>query len=253
MKKFTSGIFVLLMMAVIYSCGQKQPKDALGLLAEIDKNDPANTLSAGEKKNGWQLLFDGKTTDGWHGYNLKIFPDCWEIEDGSLTMNTTGSGESLDIITNKMYRDFALSVEYKLTKAANSGIIYQIAEDPKYKFPYETGPEFQVIDHENWPDTLESWQINGANYAMYPPLVQPYKPLGEWNQLFLVVKGNSVTQILNGEVVVKYEKNSEEWNKLRNSGKWTAFPDWGKFDEGYISLQNHGTKVWYRSIKIKEI
>jgi hypothetical protein len=88
---------------------------------------------------------------------------------------------------------------------------------------------------------------------MYPPLAKPYKPLGDWNQLFLVVKGNSVTQILNGVVVVKYEKNSEEWNKLRNSGKWLAFPDWGKFDEGYISLQNHGTKVWYRSVKIKEI
>jgi hypothetical protein len=253
MKKLTSPILILLLMAVIFSCGTKQPKDATGLLAEIDKNDAPNTLSRGEKKNGWQLLFDGKTTDGWHGYNLKVFPDCWSIEDGSFTMNTTGSAESLDIITNKIYRDFALSLEYKLTKAANSGIIYQIAEDPRYKFPYETGPEFQVIDHQNWPDTLESWQINGANYAMYPPLVQPYKPLGEWNQLFLVVKGNSVTQILNGEVVVKYEKNSEEWTKLRNSGKWTAFPDWGKFDEGHISLQNHGTKVWYRSIKIKEI
>jgi len=253
MKKLVSVIFVLLTVTTIFIIGQKKPKSPEGLYAEIDKNSPINTLSSGEKKNGWQFLFDGKTTDGWHGYNLKVFPDCWAIEDGSLTMNTTGSAESLDIITNRMYRDFALSLEYKLTKAANSGIIYQIAEDPKYKFPYETGPEFQVIDHENWPDKVEDWQINGANYAMYPPLVKPYKPLGEWNQLFLVVKGNSVTQILNGEVVVRYEKYSEEWNKLRNSGKWNAFPDWGKFDKGYISLQNHGTKVWYRSIKIKEI
>jgi len=254
MKKLTSGLLVLIMMTIIISCSQKQPKDASGLLSEIDKNDAPNTLSPAEKKIGWQLLFDGKTTDGWHGFNMTTFPDCWAVEDGSLTMNTTGAAESLDILTPKMYRNFALSLEYKLTKGANSGIIFQIAEDMKYKFPYETGPEFQVIDHENWPrDTLTEWQINGANYAMYPPLVKPYKPLGEWNQLFLVVKGNSVTQILNGEVVVRYEKYSEEWNKLRNSGKWTAFPDWGKFDEGYISLQNHGTKVWYRSIKLKEI
>jgi hypothetical protein len=140
-----------------------------------------------------------------------------------------------------------------MTKGANSGVIFQIAEDPKYKFPYETGPEFQVIDHENWPDKLEDWQINGANYAMYPPLVRPYKSLGEWNHLFLLVDGNQVTQILNGEIVVEYEKNSEEWLKLRNSGKWVNFPDWGKFDEGVISLQNHGTKVWYRNIKIKEL
>jgi hypothetical protein len=253
MKTLINVAFLFLFMIIITGCGPSKPKDALGLYAELDKSSGPNVQTEKEEKDGWQLLFDGKTTEGWHGYNLTIFPDCWAVEDGSLTMNTTGSSESLDILTSKMYRDFALSLEYKLTKAANSGIIYQIAEDPKYKFPYETGPEFQVIDHQNWPDTLADWQINGANYAMYPPMVQPYKPLGEWNQLFLVVKGKSVTQILNGEVVVKYEKNSEEWNKLRNSGKWTAFPDWGKYDEGYISLQNHGTKVWYRSIKIKEI
>jgi hypothetical protein len=253
MKKSTSGILILIMLLFIIAFTQKQSKDPLALYAEIDKKDAPNTLTPGEKKNGWQLLFDGKTTNGWHGYNLKIFPDCWIIEDGALTMITTGSNESLDILTNKKYRNFALSLEYKLTKAANSGIIYQIAEDPKYKFPYETGPEFQVIDNENWPDKLEDWQINGANYAMYPPLVKPYKALGQWNQLFLVVNGNSVTQILNDQVVVKYEKYSDEWTKLKNSGKWKQFPDWGKFDEGFISLQNHGTKVWYRSIKIKEI
>ena len=109
-------------------------------------------------------------------------------------MNTKGSGESQDIITNKKYRNFALSVEYKLTPAANSGIIYQIEEDTIYKFPYETGPEFQVIDHEGWPDKLEEWQINGSNYAMYPPKAKPFKPVGEWNNLFLYVKDNKVTQ-----------------------------------------------------------
>lgn len=253
MKKLLLGFIIIALMTLSMSCSQKVQKDALGLCAEIDKTDAPNTLTSTEKKDGWKLLFDGKTTDGWHGYNLKVFPDCWAIEDGSFTMNTTGSAESLDIITNKMYLNFALSLEYKLTRAANSGIIFQVIEDPKYKFPYETGPEFQVIDHQNWPDSLADWQMNGANYAMYPPIAKPYKELGDWNQLFLVVNGNSVTQILNGVVVVKYEKNSEEWTKLRNSGKWTAFPDWGKFDEGYISLQNHGTKVWYRSIKIKEL
>jgi hypothetical protein len=252
MKKLFSVILVFL-TAIIICFGQVKPKSPEALCGEIDKKSPPNTLASGEKQDGWKLLFDGKTTNGWHGYNLKIFPDCWIIEDGSLTMTTTGSAESQDIITNKIYHDFALSIEYKLTRAANSGVIYQVAEDPKYKFPYETGPEFQVIDHQNWPDKLEEWQINGANYAMYPPLIQPYKPLGEWNQMCLVVKGNFVTQILNGSVVVTYEKYSDDWKKRKNSGKWTSFPDWGKFDEGYISLQNHGTKVFYRSIKIKEL
>ena len=214
---------------------------------------PPNTLTTKGKEKWLAVVVRWKTTNGWHGYNLKVFPDCWAIDDGSFTMNSQGSQEDQDIITNKKYASFALSVDYKLTKAANSGVIFQVAEDPKYKFPYETGPEFQIIDHENWPDKLEDWQINGANYAMYPPLLKPYKPLGEWNQLFLVVNGNEVTQILNGEVVVRYVKYSDEWTKLRNSGKWANFPDWGKFDEGYISLQNHGTKAWFRNIKIKEL
>ncbi|NSW93429.1 MAG: DUF1080 domain-containing protein [Bacteroidales bacterium] len=247
------SVILPLLMAVI-SCSQKPPKGSpLSLLAEIDKKAEPNTLTSKEKSAGWVLLFDGTTSNGWRGYNMSEFPDCWAIEDGALTMNTTGGGESQDIITTRKYKNFALSLEYKLTKSANSGIIYQIEEDTIYKYPYETGPEFQVIDHEGWPDKLEDWQINGANYAMYPPKAKPYKPVGEWNHAMLIVNGNKVTQILNGEIVVEYEKYSDEWNKLRNSGKWVDYPDWGKFDEGYISLQNHGTKVWYRSIKLKEL
>lgn len=239
-------------LCLIVSCGPSKT-DAPSLYSEVNKNAAPNTLSDDEKKDGWQLLFDGKSTNGWHGFNMNGFPDSWAIENESLTMNSMDSAENQDILTDKKYRDFALSLEYKLTPAANSGVLYQIEENPKYKFAYETGPEFQVIDHEGWPDKLEDWQINGSNYAMYPPKAKPFKPVGEWNQLLLVVKGNKVTQMLNGEIVVEYEKNSDEWNKLRNSGKWTDFPDWGKFDEGHISLQNHGTKVWYRDIKLKEL
>ncbi len=253
MKKSKLLVAVCLLGFAFPSGFAQSAKGALALYQELDRNSRPNTLGNGEKGNGWKILFDGKTTDGWHGYNMEVFPTCWIIEEESFTMTSKGGGEDQDIITNKIYRNFAFSIDYKLTKAANSGIIFQVGEDKKYKFPYETGPEFQVIDHENWPDPLEDWQINGANYAMYPPVAKPYKPLGEWNHLLLVVDGNQVTQLLNGVVVVKYEKNSPEWIKLRNSGKWAQFPDWGKFDEGYISLQNHGTKVWYRNIKVKEL
>ncbi len=253
MKKILIPGLMGLMTLLVISCGKTPSQRAQTLYGEIAWETNPNTLSAAEKENGWQLLFDGKTTEGWHGYNMEIFPDCWAIENSALTMNSLGGSEDQDIITNRKYRDFALSLEYMLTAGANSGVIFQVEEDPKYKYPYETGPEFQVIDHENWPDPLEDWQINGANYAMYPPMTRPYKPVGAWNDLLLVVKGNDVIQMLNGEVVVTYEKHSDEWNKLRNSGKWVDFPDWGKYDDGYISLQNHGTKVWYRSIKLKEI
>ncbi len=253
MKKSNGAIVFCILAFILVSAGAPAQVRSATRSSKPAKNSSLNTLTRSEKADGWKLLFDGKTTTGWHGYNMKIFPDCWTIEDGSLTMNSKGGGEDQDIITNKSYRNFILVADYKLTNGANSGIIFQVSEDPKYKYPYETGPEFQVIDHENWPDKLEDWQINGANYAMYPPMARPYKPVGEWNSLKLEVNGNQVTQYLNGKLVVKYEKYSSEWMKLRNSGKWSGFPDWGKFEEGYISLQNHGTKVWYRNIKIKEL
>jgi hypothetical protein len=253
MKNRTTTVLLGLAMILLASCGPSGKTGPLALHGEIDRSAAPNTLAEPEKDKGWELLFDGTSTNGWHGYNMQEVPDFWIIEDQAFSMTTEGGGESQDIITDKTYKNFAFSVEFRLTKGANSGIIFQVKEDPKYKFPYETGPEFQVIDHENWPDPLEDWQICGANYAMYPPKTKPFRPVGEWNQALLVVNGNQVTQILNGEVVVEYEKYSEEWQKLRDSGKWADFPDYGKYDEGHISLQNHGTKVWYRNIKIKEL
>ncbi len=250
MKKLFYYFLAVSCILSFSSCAEKKDP-VLKLYEQISDTKDPNTLSEKEKEEGWILLFDGKTGAGWHGFNQQGIPACWGIEDGCFTMNSVSGGEEQDIITDQSYRNFAFTVEYKLTKGANSGIIFQLKEDTVYKYPYETGPEFQIIDQDNWPDPLEDWQIHGANYAMYPPLEKPYNTVGEWNKLLLVVNGNEVTQMINGVVVVKYTKYSDEWNKLRNSGKWTDFPDWGKFDEGRLSLQNHGTKVWYRSIKIK--
>ena len=241
-------------MILVCSCSYKPTKDPVALYNEIDKTAAPNTLTKKEAKAGWQLLFNGTTPTGWHGYNMTGIPDCWTIEDGALTMNTTGGAESQDIITDKTYKSFAFYTEFKVTKGANSGLIFQVAEDTMYHFPYETGPEFQVIDAEGWENSeLEEWQICGANYAMNPPMAKPYRPVGEWNQAMIVVDGNDVTFMLNDSVTVKYTKYSEEWTKNRDSGKWADYPDYGKYDEGHISLQNHGTKVWYRNVFLKEL
>jgi hypothetical protein len=253
MANSTTKILAGVLMILVCSCSYKPTKDPIALFNEIDKEAAPNTLTKKEAKAGWQLLFDGNTTTGWHGYNMTGIPDCWTIEDGSLTMNTTGGAESQDIITDKSYKSFAFYAEFKVTEGANSGIIFQVAEDTIYHFPYETGPEYQVIDMEGWPGQLEEWQICGANYAMNPPMVKPYKHAGEWNQALIVVDGNDVTFILNDSITVKYTKYSEEWTKNRDSGKWADYPDYGKYDEGHISLQNHGTKVWYRNVMLKEL
>ena len=228
-------------------------EDAMDLYNEIDMEDDANQLTVEETQNGWSLLFDGQTTAGWRGYNMDSLPGGWVVEGDALKVTTEGQKENLGIITKNIYESFALSLECKLTEGANSGLLYQVKEDTAYRYPYETGPEFQIIDHENWATPLEPWQIMGANYAMYPPKAKPFREVGQWNHLMLVVDGHHVTQLLNGEVVVDYEKYSEDWNQRRNSGKWEDFPDWGTFDRGHIALQNHGAVVWFRDIKLREL
>jgi len=245
---------VVILFTMAGCSGNKNSNLAKQLWSEIDLTAADNTLAAKEKENGWQLLFDGKTLNGWHGYNMNEVPGVWFVTDGNIMVDGEGGGEEQqDLVTNKTYRKFAFTVEYKLSKGSNSGIIFQAKEDPKYKYSYETGPEFQLIDHDAWYDPLEDWQIHGANYAMYPPKAKPYNPVGEWNRLLLVVDGNDVTQIINGVETASYTKYSDEWNTKRNSGKWTDFPDWGKFDEGPVVIQNHGTKLWFKNVKIKEL
>ena len=254
MKRTIIPLILIFCTSIFFACNNSGSTDAGTLMAELDKDVPLNELGSAEKKAGWKLLFNGESLDGWRGFNLEQAPDCWRVEDGVLKIINAGGAESAEgIITDKKYTAFALSVEFKLTKAANSGILYHVGEDTKYTYAYETGTEYQLIDQDGWPDPLEDWQISGANYAMHPPKTKPFKRVGEWNRALLIVDGNSVTHVLNGEVIVEFEKHSDEWKKLRDSGKWSDYPDYGKFDEGHICLQNHGTIVHFKNIKIKEL
>ncbi len=254
MKRLILYLSLAVFVISFFACNNTQSTDSDSLLSELDNDAPLNKLTSKEKRAGWILLFDGQSLDGWRGFNLEKAPECWKVEDGILKIINAGGAESAEgIITDKKYLAFALSLEFQLTPAANSGILYHVGEDPKYTYAYETGTEYQLIDHDGWPDPLEGWQICGANYAMHAPKVRTFKPVGEWNRALLVVEGNKVTHVLNGEVIVEYVKYSDEWIKLRNSGKWSDFPDYGRFDEGHICLQNHGTIVYFKNIKINEL
>jgi hypothetical protein len=243
-------VLCLLAGALLVSCNGKK---CIGQQLGLDVNAPLNTLTESEAAAGWSLLFNGNDFTGWHGYNLTGIPSEWSVEEGALTMNYVDGAESQDVITDQVYTDFILSVEYKMTPKANSGILFQVKEDTLYRYSYETGPEFQIIDNAGWPDKLEDWQQNGSNYAMYVAQGEFEKPIGEWNNLLLIVDKNHVTQYENGVKVVEYDKYSDDWTQCRNSGKWKDYPDYGKFDEGNIALQNHGTKVFFRNIKLKNL
>jgi hypothetical protein len=206
---------------------------------------PPNTLTAKEKAEGWKLLFDGKTTDGWRGYKKEKMPDGWKVENGALAR----AGGGGDIVTIEQFDNFELSLEWKISEGGNSGIMYHVTEE--FGAPYETGPEMQVLDNAKHGDGKNPLTSAGACYALYPPVKDVTKPVGEWNLVKLVCKGAHVEHWLNGTKLLEYEYGSDEWNKKIEGSKFKAWPKFGKNPKGHIDLQDHGNLVWFRNIKIR--
>ncbi len=214
----------------------------------------SNTLTPEEQKEGWRLLFNGKDLDGWKGYNLDSMPDNWSVEEGCLVCLGKGSDMRGDLITVQEFGDFDLKLEWKLSPGGNSGIFYRVVEAPQYPTPYVTGPEYQLIDQLGWKGKkLADWQTTGAAYAVYPPVNPRIKPALEWNTAEIVVKGNHVIHYLNGAKVVEYDLQSEDWKKRVSESKWKDHPEYGMASKGHIGLQDHGSRIWFRNIKIREL
>lgn len=213
-------------------------------------SQPDNTLTESEKKAGWQLLFDGKTIDGWRPFKNREL-DSWEVLNGELHTKRENQIKHGDLITKQQYADFELKVDWKVEKGANSGIIYHVLET--HDISYETGPEYQLIDDVNYSEKLEDWQKSGADYAMHAPGSLMAKPAGEYNQTRLVVKGDHIEHWLNGVKVADFHAWTPEWEQLKNAGKFKDYPDYGKAKKGYIALQDHGGGVWFKNIKIRKL
>jgi hypothetical protein len=224
----------------------------LGLLTACGRaaDEPApNTLTDKEKADGWKLLFDGKTTDGWHAFRGKDIPDVWKVIDGALVVSPKNGKKGGDIVSNDEYESFELAFEWKVTKGANSGIMYRVSEEKGQ--PYETGPEYQVLDNKGHGDGKDPKTSAASCYALYAPVKDFTRPIGEWNRGRIVVNGNHVEHWLNGEKVVEYDFGSDDWNKRVEASKFAKMERFGKEKKGRIDLQWHGDEVAYRNIKIK--
>lgn len=210
-----------------------------------------NKLSKEEAKNGWHLLFDGKTLDNWRTYKKAKLN--WEVVDGSLHNKNHDASEAArgDLLTVKKYKDFAFSCEWKISPEGNSGIIYRCSEE--FKQPYFTGPEYQVIDNEGYKGKLTETQKAGANYDMEANTTAATKPVGQWNSTTIIVNGNHVEHWLNGTKVLEYEINSEKWLAQKEKSKWKNAKKYGQEPEGHIDLQDHGHEVWFRNMKVREL
>jgi len=205
-------------------------------------------LSKKEKKEGWVLLFDGVTSSGWKKFNGQSFPEKgWKIENGVLTTDPGGKGG--DIITDQEFSDFELSIDFKITKGANSGIKYFIL--PKSNL----GCEFQILDDANHPDAKlgkNGNRLQGGLYDIIPPsLKKKDKPVGEWNNARIISKGQHVEHWLNGKKVLSYERGSLAFKTSIAESKFKGNSKFATPVQSPILLQDHGDVVSFRNIKIK--
>ena len=214
--------------------------------AQSSSSDTPNTLTAAERAEGWQLLFDGKSPSQWRGYKSNSVPDGWKVEDGTLTK----SGSTGDIITRNKFANFELDLDWKIASGGNAGIFYRGTEE--YDHIYWSAPEYQLLDDAKAPDGRSRLTSAGAAYALYPSPAGILKPAGEWNSTRIIVKGAHVEHWLNGKKLLEYTLWSPDWNAKVKASKFAAYPHYGMAKTGYIGIQgDHDGALSLRNVKIR--
>jgi hypothetical protein len=211
-----------------------------------------NTLTAQEKKEGWKLLFDGKSTSGWRNFKSDKVNSRWKVANGELYLDKSAT-EKGDIITNDEYKDFDFIYEWKIAACGNSGVMFNVVEDAKFENTYNTGPEMQVLDNTCHPDAKIIKHRAGDLYDLISCSKETVRPAGEWNTARIVSKNAKMEFWLNGTKVVEFTMHTPEWDKMVASSKFKTWPDFGKALKGHLALQDHGDEVWFRNLKIKEL
>lgn len=227
---------------------------SLGLLLVLTgctSKQQQNTLSEKEINEGWELLFDGKSTDNWKTFNGGEVTG-WKIINGVLHNSGVGSNHGGDIISKKEYDNFELYLEWKIAPKSNSGIFFRVQEGLTNAI-YESGPEYQLIDDKGWPTKLEPHQYSGANYGMHSPQNAKVVGIEEWNVSRIIANGSQIEHWLNGHKVVEYDLWTDSWQELKAKSKWADKPHYGMAQSGHIGLQDHGGLTMFRNIKIRKL
>lgn len=233
----------------------------LGLLVSCKKDtnkkvDKELAIDATED-TGWTNLFDGKSFDGWHTYLRDTISSQWQIEDGVLfySPDPDKAQGMNNLITDKKYKNYELSLEWKISIDGNSGVFYGVLEDEKFVVPYMTAPEIQIRDYTNIADFTDQQQMSGAIFGIVGVEKDVANKAGEWNHFLIKIdhKNNLGMVTLNEKEVANFPVNGEAWNALVADSKFKDWEGFGISQEGHIGLQDHAHGVWFRNIKIKEL
>jgi hypothetical protein len=244
---------------LIISCAAICVSSCVDSTSDDKKDEKTETtqtmLSDEEKKDGWQLLFDGNSTKGWHNYGGGEVGYAWKVADttlhfdGSLKKDTIGQ----DIVTDDEFENFDLKLEWKIDTGGNSGIMFYVHEDSAHPKPYWTGPEMQVLDNERHDDRNFPKHRAGDLYDLISCSKETVKPALQWNAVEIKALNGKLDFWLNGENVVSTTMWDDNWNKMIAASKFRQWPGFGTFKKGRICLQDHGNSVWFRNIRIKKL
>lgn len=263
LHKLSAACLVLLIFSIFFlSCSPKEKSES-----STETQHRPNTLTEKEQNEGWMLLFDGKSFNGWRGLGREGIPEGqWIIEDGAIKKVPSGEvplqedGQPLeggDILTVRTFENFELFLEWKISPAGNSGIKYNVSEEMSTSFPPKyaaLGFEYQILDDEKHPDAKAGADRTAAAlYDLIAPQGKTLKPVGEFNTARILFKGNHGEHWLNGVKVLEYELETPEIESLLAASKYRIYPDFAKKRKGHIVLQDHTDAAWFRNIKIREI
>ncbi len=224
---------------------------ALVTTSWAQKESPrANALTPAQRAAGWTLLFDGRSTDAWRGYRRKAFPEKgWRIEDDCLVVGGGGGG---DILTKATYENFELELDWKVAKGSNSGIMFRVTE--RHGAPWQTGPECQILDDAGHNVKPTDPHAAGALYDLQAPAdTKVSRPVGEFNHARILVKDDRVRHWLNGVKIIDCPLAGSVWDGLVAKSKFNQYEGFGASKRGHIALQDHGTTVWFKNIRIRDL
>jgi len=232
---------------------------ALICLALLGGCDSSKQPAASQSQNvgeEWIVLFNGDNLDGWRTYGEASVNSGWIVEDGAIVLDVDASTNSTtggDLITADQYENFELQLEWKISEGGNSGIFFGVQEIAGQRVAYETGVEMQILDDDRHADGARRETSAGSCYALYPPTEDVVRPVGEYNEVRILVRDGNVEHWLNGTMIVAYTIGSADWSDRVAASKFADWQHFARYRKGHIALQDHTDRVWFRNLKLRQL